>query len=199
MENPVRIDIFGTSSYAIVLLPYFLLLGWCLWYYRILFQFKTWKFFLMMACVMFLVLGLGFEWIAQMFYAWTFPPGRFWFELDIPIFGWITHNKVPFEELLWIAVVIPLFYYLYLWATLVFFDIIYVIDAEGNFYKKEERYVGFFKETHICVRNKGERGQEHENKLRSRPAGIVARKLEPHYKRYENWRKRHAVPPTNPG
>jgi hypothetical protein len=198
VESPFRINCTGTWSYAIVLLPYFVILAGFIWYYRILWRFRTWESFLLMACAMFLVLGLGFEWIAQMFYAWTFPPGRFFFDLEIPIFGWLTHNRVPFEELLWIAVVIPLFYYLFLWATLVFYDIIYVVDEQGKFYKKEERWAGFFKETHICVRNKGERGQDKEKKLATRRAGIIARKIQPHYERYERWRKRHETPPANP-
>ena len=191
MEHPVRIDCLGVWSYSVVLLPYFMILAWFIWHYRILWRFKTWEFFIQMACVMFLVLGLGFEWIAQMFYAWTFPPGRFLFDVEIPIFGWLTHNKVPFEELLWIALVIPLFYYLYLWATLVFFDIIYVVDEQGKFYKREERWVGFFGDTHICVRPKGKRGQENETKLHKRRAGFVARTV-------HHFRKGHEAPPANP-
>lgn len=175
VEPPFHFDWSGRWSYALVLLPYFLMLGGFMWHYRILFKFRSWQFFLQAACAAFFVLGLGFEWVAQMFYAWTFPEQRFLAQLEIPFFGWFTHNAVPYEELLWILLVIPLFYYLFLWATLVFYDVIYVVDEQGRFHKREERWVGFFGDTHIKIRKKGKRGREHETSLKRRKPGFVAK------------------------
>ena len=189
VEHPVHFDWSGKWSYVWVLTPYVLLLAGFIWHYRILFKFKSWQFFLQAACAAFFVLGLGFEWVAQMFFAWTFPEDRFLAELEIPFFGWFTHNAVPYEELLWILLVIPLFYYLFLWATLVFYDIIYVVDEQGKFYKREERWVGFLGDTHIKIRKKGRRGQEHETVLKKRRAGFVAHAC-------HHFRKKHEPPPT---
>ena len=146
-----------------------------MWRFRVIFRFANWIFFILTSCLCFLVLGLAFEWIAGILYVWTFPVGRDFFWLPIPLFGWITGNQIPICELLWIAVVIPLFYYLYFWATLVFNDIIYVVDDNGDFYKREERWVGFLGPTHISTRRKGQRGRENETVLHSRPPGFVAR------------------------
>jgi hypothetical protein len=78
-------------------------------------------------------------------------------------------------EFLWIIGVVPLFYYLYLWATLAFYDIIYVIDENGDTYKKEERWVGLHEPTRILTRKKGEKGREHEKELTRRNPGICSR------------------------
>ncbi len=173
--EPLRIDYFGEWSYAVALAPYFLILLYSVWHFRVILQFANWKFFILTSCLCFLVLGLAFEWIAGMLYVWTFPEGRDLFWIPIPLFGWITGNRIPICELLWIAIVIPLFYYLYFWATLVFNDIIYVVDENGDLYKREERWVGFFGDTHVAKRLKGRRGQENETVLHTRPPGFVAR------------------------
>jgi hypothetical protein len=122
-----------------------------------------------------LVLGFFFEWMADVFFVWDFPDGRHLFKLHVPLFGWLTGHKVPIEELVWIIAVVPLFYYLYLWSTLLFHDIVYVVDEHGNFYKREERWVGFMQPTKITTRLRGRRGQENETTLKVRPPGFVAR------------------------
>jgi hypothetical protein len=165
----------GHYAYLVALSPYYGLLLVLAWRYRIITRHEKWRFFFLTALLLFGLLGLLFEWIAGVLHVWVFPPETHTFQLRIPIFGWITGHAVPIEELLWIAGVIPLFYYLYLWATLVFYDIIYVLDGEGNFYKREERWRGFFAETSIRERRKGERGQQFETVLRRRRPGFVAR------------------------
>jgi hypothetical protein len=123
-----------------------------------------------------LVLGVTFEWIADIFYVWDFPPGRDLFMIRVPIFGWVTGHKIPISEFLWIVGVVPLFYYLYFWATLVFHDVIYVCDEDtGKFYKKEERWVGFHEDTRILKRPKGKKERRFETTLLLRKPGFVAR------------------------
>jgi hypothetical protein len=173
--EPFRIDWFGKWSYAMALAPYYLLLGFLVYRYRVILQFATWKFFFGVSVLLFLVLGLLFEWVAGILYVWAFPPGRDLFQIRIPIFGWITGHRIPVCEFLWILGVVPLFYYLYLWATLVFYDIVYVVDESGHTYKKEERWVGFHKPTRILTRKKGLKGQEHERELLRRNPGFIAR------------------------
>jgi hypothetical protein len=175
MTEPLRIDWFGKWSYAAALAPYFALLIALVYRYRVILQFTTWKFFFGVSVLLFLVLGLLFEWIADILYVWTFPPGRDLFQIEVPIFGWFTGHRIPICEFLWILSVVPLFYYLYLWATLVFYDIIYVVDADGNTYKKEERWVGFHKPTRILTRKKGMKGQEHECELLRRNPGFISK------------------------
>jgi hypothetical protein len=108
---------------------------------------------------------------------WDFPSGRHLFKLPVPLFGWLTGHRVPVEELVWIVAVVPLFYYLYLWSTLLFHDIVYVVDEAGRFYKREERWVGFLEPTKITTRLRGRRGRENETILKVRPPGFVARLL----------------------
>lgn len=157
------INWFGQWSYLVVFVPYFGLLLWLIMKYWVIWELWNFRFFLKASVLAMLVLGFGFEWIAQLLQAWTFPDGRYLFPIRIPIFGWLTGHPIPFEEALWIIAVVPLFYYLYFWATLVFHDIIYVIDKDtGKFYKREERWVGFHEPTRIRKRFKNERGQEHE-------------------------------------
>lgn len=175
MHEPWRIDSFGQWSYPFVVSWYLVLLGALVWRYRIILRFMTWRVFIATAVMLMLVLGMFFEWVAGIFYVWTFPPGRDLFEIRIPIFGWVSGHRIPICEFGWIAIVVPLFYYLYLWATLVFYDIIYVVDEDGNTYKKEERWVGFHGTTRILTRPKGKKGREFETVLQERPPGFVAR------------------------
>jgi hypothetical protein len=175
LMQPVRIDICGHCSYAMVLVPYFLLLVFSFWRFRSINKIVRWRIFFNFSLAGLLVLGLLFETMAGAFYVWTFPDGRYLWKIPIPIFGWLTGLRIPIEELLWIAMVVPLFYYLYLWTTLVFCDIIFVVDEKGNLYKREERWVGFFGETRITIRDKGKRGREHERPLLVRKPGFVAR------------------------
>ena len=170
-----RIDWFGRWSYAAALTPYYLLLFVLIWRYRVILRFATWKFFFGATALLLVVLGLLFEWIADILFVWTFPPGRYLCLIEVPIFGWITGHRIPLCEFLWIVGVVPLFYYLYLWATLVFYDIIYVVDENGNTYKKEERWVGLHKPTRILTRPKGRKGQENECELLRREPGFVSR------------------------
>jgi hypothetical protein len=175
--EPFSIDAFGRWSYACVLIPYVVLLGFSMWRFRVILGLVNWRFFFKASFVVLLVLGLFFEMMACAFKAWAFPEGRHLFQILIPIFGWFTGHRIPIEEFLWIALVIPLFYYLYLWTTLVFYDVIFVIDTDGSLYKREERWVGFFGETRISRRRRGERGREHETPLLVRSPGWVARSL----------------------
>jgi hypothetical protein len=168
----------GHYAYLAALSPYYGLLLVLAWRYRIILRHEKWWFYFLTALLLFGVLGLLFEWIAGVLHVWVFPPETHTFQLAIPIFGWITGHRVPIEELLWIAGVIPLFYFLYLWATLVFYDIIYVVDERGEFYKREERWRGFLAETRIRERKKFQRGQDFETTLWTRPPGIVARLCE---------------------
>ncbi len=174
-KPPFRIDWFGKWSYGVALAPYYLLLICLVVKYRVILKFATWKFFFGVSALLFLVLGLLFEWIADILYVWTFPPGRDLFMIKVPIFGWFTGHEIPVCEFLWIVGVVPLFYYLYLWATLVFYDIIYVVDENGDTYKKEERWVGFHGTTHILTRPKGQKGREHECELTRRNPGFISR------------------------
>src|SRR5689334_10004052 len=160
--EPFHLDWFGRWSYAAALAPYYGLLIYLVIKYRVILEFATWKHFFFVTALLLLVLGVLFEWIADVLYVWTFPPGRDLFMIRVPIFGWFTGHKIPICEFLWIVGVVPLFYYLYLWATLAFYDIIYVVDKNGNTYKKEERWVGPHQPTRILKRNKGERDQKHE-------------------------------------
>ena len=173
----LKVNYFGRGSYLMVLLPYCILLGWLIWRYRVILRFGSLWFFIRSAAVVLIVLGFALEWLADVFFVWTFPPGRDFCEMRVPFFGWITGHKVPLCELLWIVAVVPLFYYLWFWATLVFHDVIYVVDERGKFYKKEERWVGFHKPTRILTRLKNQRGQENEQPLLERPPGFVARCL----------------------
>ena len=173
--TPLRIDWFGRWSYVAVLTPYYILLGVLVFRYRVILRFATWKFFFFVSAVLFSVLGLLFEWVADIVYVWTFPPGRDLFEIRVPIFGWFTGHKIPICECLWILGVVPLFYYLYLWGTLAFYDIIYVVDENGNTYKREERWVGLHQPTRILTRPKGKKGREFETELHRRNPGMFAR------------------------
>lgn len=177
MQEPFVIDALGRWSYAFCVAGYFVLLATLLVYFRHTFRFAMWRFFMTFAVNGLLLLGFFFEWIADIFRVWDFPAGRHLFKLRVPVFGWLTGHAVPIEELLWIVAVVPLFYYLYLWCTLLFHDIIYVVDERGRFYKREERWVGFLETTRIARRRKGERGREHETVLRERRPGFVARLL----------------------
>jgi hypothetical protein len=152
-----------------------------LWYFRCTFQFAVWRFYITITVYVLLTLGLFFEWMADIFRVWTFPEGRHLAQLPVPVFGWVTGHRVPVEELLWIALVVPLFYYLYLYSTLLFHDIIYVVDGDGRFYKREERWVGFTRATRITRRVKGQRGQENEVLVQTRPPGFIARWLGRHF------------------
>jgi len=173
--EPFRVDWFGRWSYAAALVPYYLLLAALAIRYRIILRFATWKFFFTVSALLFMVLGVTFEWIADVLYVWSFPPERDLFMMRVPIFGWFTGHKIPVCEFLWILGVVPLFYYLYLWATLVFYDIVYVVDENGNTYKKEERWVGFHEPSHIFTRPKGRKGREFEKELLVRAPGVVSR------------------------
>jgi hypothetical protein len=171
------IDALGRWSYAFCVSLYLGLLGALLWYFRHTFRFAVWRFYMVVTVNTLLVLGFFFEWMADVFFVWDFPPGRHLFKVPVPIFGWLSGHRVPVEELLWIVAVVPLFYYLYLWSTLLFHDIVYVVDERGNFYKREERLVGFLQPTKITTRLRGRRGQEHEVILKTRPPGFIARLL----------------------
>lgn len=173
--EPFRIDWFGKWSYAVALSPYYALLIILMVRYRVILRFATWKFFFAVSALLFIVLGLLFEWIADILYVWSFPPGRDLFMIRVPIFGWFTGHEIPICEFLWIVGVVPLFYYLYLWATLVFYDVIYVVDENGDTYKKEERWVGFHDSTHILTRPKGRKGRENETLVLERKPGMVSR------------------------
>ena len=173
--QPFTIDTFGKWSYAVALVPYYSLLAFLVVRYRVILRFATWKFFFGATTLLLVVLGLMFEWIANVLFVWTFPPDRHLRLIEVPIFGWITGHRIPVCEFLWIVGVVPLFYYLYLWATLVFYDIIYVVDEDGNTYKKEERWTGFHKPTRILTRPKGKKGQENEHELLRREPGFVSR------------------------
>jgi hypothetical protein len=177
LNPPFTIDVFGRWSYAFCVGLYLGLLVYLLWYFRVTFRFAVWRFYITITVNCLLVLGFFFEWMADVFFVWDFPEGRHLFVLKVPLFGWLTGHKVPVEELLWIIAVVPLFYYLYLWSTLLFHDIVYVVDENGKFYKREERWVGFLEATRITTRLKGKRGQENETVIKSRPAGFVARLL----------------------
>lgn len=165
----------GKWSYPLALAPYYALLMFLAWKYQVILQFATWKFFFCLSVGVFLVLGLFFELLADVLYVWSFPSGRDLFLIRIPIFGWFTGHRIPVSEFLWILGVVPLFYYLYLWATLVFYDIIYVVDAQGQTYKKEERWVGFHGTTRILTRPKGMKDRRHETELLRREPGFIAR------------------------
>lgn len=172
---PFRIDFFGKWSYSAALAPYYLLLAGLAFRYRVILKFATWKFFFFVSALLFTLLGLVFEWIADILFVWTFPEGRDLFMIKVPIFGWFTGHEIPICEFLWILGVVPLFYYLYLWATLAFYDIIYVVDENGDTYKKEERWVGLHEPTRILTRKKGSKGREHESELLCRKPGIMSR------------------------
>lgn len=172
-----HINRLGQWSYAAALLPYYGLLIWLAIRYRVVFRFATWKFFFFLTAALLLVLGVAFEWIADVLYVWTFPPGRDLCMIRVPIFGWIFGHEIPICEFLWIVGVIPLFYFLYLWATLAFYDIIYVVDKDGNTYKREERWVGPHEPTRILVRKKFEAGEDRnlkheEEKFRRNPTWV---------------------------
>jgi hypothetical protein len=174
-ETPMDIALFGHWSYAFCVSLYGLLMVVLMWYFRVTFRFAVWRFFFTITFYALLVLGLGFEWMADLFGVWQFDKARHLFDIKVPIFGWITGHRVPIEEILWITLVVPLFYYLYLWSTLLFHDIIYVIDEKGKFYKREERWVGFLETTRITTRLKGRRGQENETVIKIRKPGFIAR------------------------
>lgn len=173
---PYILEQTGKWSYPLALAPYYALLLFLAWKYRVILQFATWKFFFGLSVTVFLLLGLFFELLADVLYVWTFPPGRDLFMIRVPIFGWFTGHRIPVSEFLWILGVVPLFYYLYLWATLVFYDIIYVVDAQGQTYKKEERWVGFHEATRILTRNKGMKDRKYETELLRREPGFIAQK-----------------------
>jgi hypothetical protein len=180
--EPFTLDIFGRWSYAFCVSLYLVLLVRLLWYFRCTFRFAVWRFYMTVTVYTLLILGFFFEWIADVFFVWDFPEGRHLFTLPVPLFGWVTGHQVPIEELVWIMAVVPLFYYLYLYSTLLFHDIIYVVDADGQFYKREERWVGFTRATKITMRKKGQRGQENEVLLQGRAPGFIARWL----RRFQN-------------
>jgi hypothetical protein len=175
--QPIRFNFCGHWAYAMVLLPYFFLLAVFIWRFRVIIKIVKWRIFFNFSLTCLLVLGLFFETMAGAFYVWSFPEGRHLWQIPIPIFGWFTGLVIPIEEFFWIALVIPLFYYLFLWTTLLFCDIIFVLDEKGQFYKREERWVGFLGETRIAVRNKGDRGREFERSILVRPPGFIARRV----------------------
>jgi hypothetical protein len=173
--QPIRFNFSGHWSYLIVLVPYILLLAVSVWRFRVIIPIVKWRIFFNFSLTSLLVLGLFFETMAGAFYVWSFPDGRFLWKIPIPLFGWFTGLAIPIEEFLWIALVIPLFYYLFLWTTLLFCDIIFVLDEKRKLYKREERWVGFLGETKIAVREKGRHGREFERAILVRPAGFAAR------------------------
>ena len=177
-EPLLKVNYFGRASYLAILTPYYLLLGWLVWRYRVILKFSNWWFYVRAAALVMMVLGFVLEWLADVFFVWTFPPGRDFFHMKVSVLGWVFGHEVPVCELLWIVGVVPLFYYLWFWATLVFHDVIYVVDESGKFYKKEERWVGFHPPTRILTRLKNHRGQENEHPLFERPPGFIARRLE---------------------
>src|SRR2546422_9291759 len=141
--GPFTIDVLGRWSYAFCVSLYVVLLIGLLRYFRHTFRFAVWRFYMTITLNTLLVLGFFFEWMADVFFVWDFPESRHLFTLRVPVFGWLTGHRVPVEELIWIIAVVPLFYYLYLWSTLLFQDIVYVVDEKGDYYKREERWVGF--------------------------------------------------------
>lgn len=175
--DPITVDALGRWSYLFCVSFYLVLLAGLLWYFRHTFRFAVWRFYMTITVNTLLVLGFFFEWIAGVFFVWDFPAGRHLFKLPVPLFGWLTGHRVPVEELVWIVAVVPLFYYLYLWSTLLFHDIVYVVDEAGRFYKREERWVGFLEPTKITTRLRGRRGRENETILKVRPPGCIARLL----------------------
>jgi hypothetical protein len=181
LVQPFTIDVLGRWSYAFCVALYVLLLLRLLWYFRCTFRFAVWRFYMTITVIVLFVLGFFFEWMADMFLVWDFPDGRHLTTLAVPLFGWFTGHRVPLEELVWIVSVVPLFYYLYLYSTLLFHDIIYVVDEEGRFYKREERWVGFTRATRITTRLKDHRGQENEVLVQMRPPGFIARWLGRHF------------------
>ncbi len=166
----------GKWSYSLALAPYYALLLGLAWRYQVILQFATWRVFFFLSVGVFVLLGLIFELMADVLQVWTFPEGRDLFLIRVPIFGWVTGHQIPVCEFLWILGVVPLFYYLYLWATLGFYDIIYVVDEQGQTYKKEERWAGFHEPTRILIRDKGKKGRENETELLRRKPGFLARK-----------------------
>ena len=181
MMEPFTIDVLGRWSYAFCVALYVLLLLRLLWYFRCTFRFAVWRYYMTVSVIILFVLGFFFEWMADIFLVWDFPEGRHLFKMLVPFFGWVTGHSVPIEELVWIVSVVPLFYYLYMYATLLFHDIVYVVDEEGRFYKREERWVGFTRATRITQRLKGQRGQEHEVLVQMRPPGFFARFIARHF------------------
>jgi hypothetical protein len=179
--EPFTIDVLGRWSYLFCVALYFVLLARLVWYFRCILRFTVRVHFFAISVYVLLILGFAFEWIADIFFVWTFPDGRHLVKIPVPLFGWITGHEVPVEELLWIIVVVPLFYFLYMYSTLLFHDIIYVVDDEGRFYKREERWVGFTRATRITTRKKGIRGQEHEVLVERRPPGFIARWIGRHF------------------
>ena len=171
---------FGRWSYFMTLVPYYVLLGSLAWRYRAIWRFANWWFFFRAVLLVMIVLGFALEFLADVLYVWDFPPGRDFGLMPVPIFGWVSGNQVPVCELGWILGIGPLFYYLWFWATLVFHDVIYVMNDDGTFYKKEERWVGFHDKTRILTRLKNHRGQENERTLLERPPGFIARSLRRH-------------------
>src|SRR5688572_1011642 len=113
-DAPFTIDLLGRWSYAFCVSLYILLLLRLLWYFRHTFRFAVWRFYMHVTVTVLFVLGFFFEWMADVFFVWDFPPERHLFKVAVPIFGWITGHRIPIEELLWIVSVVPLFYYLYL-------------------------------------------------------------------------------------
>lgn len=173
--QPFYINALGQWSYFAVVSIYYVLTFALLIYFKKTFRFARRRAFFACTAGSLLFLGFGLELLSGIFQTWTFIDGKFLFEIWIPIFGrWACH-KIPLSEALWIAVSIPMFYYLYLWFTLVFHDLIYVMTAEGKFYKREDRWVGFFGTTKIAFRTKGNKGQENETTVRIRKPGILAR------------------------
>jgi hypothetical protein len=177
IAEPFHIDFFGRASYLAILAPYYVLLAALVWHFRVILQFMNWRFYILASGMVMLLLGLALEWLADLLYVWSFPVGRDFGYIKIPIFGWLTGHRIPICELFWIVGVVPLFYYLWFWATLVFNDVIYVVDENGNFYKKEERWVGFHKPTRILTRPKYQRGQENERVLKLRQPGFVSKTI----------------------
>ena len=174
--KPFRLDCFGELSYAAALAPYYGLLFYLIWKYRVILEFATWKHFFFVTVLLLLVLGVLFEWVADVLFVWSFPEGRDLFMIRVPLFGWFTGHEIPVCEFLWIVGVVPLFYYLYLWATLAFYDIIYVVDKNGNTYKKEERWVGPHEPTRIIRRDKYDKESKHAKVRFTREPTWVGRK-----------------------
>jgi hypothetical protein len=175
-NEPFHINWFGRWSYAVALAPYYGLLVWLGVKYRVIWKFRAWQHFFLVTAAALLFLGIFFEWIADVLFVWTFPPGRDFFMVRVPIFGWFTGHTIPICEFLWIFGVVPLFYYLYLWATLAFYDVIYVLDDKGNVLKKEERWVGPHEPTRILTRHKDSKDGEQEVEHFRRKATWIGRK-----------------------
>ena len=187
----LQIDELGRWSYPFVISWYYLLLASLTWRFRAIFLFARWWAFFLVTVVLFIALGIVLEWISGVFFVWTFPPGRDLFHIHIPVLGWLTGHQIPLCEFLWIVGVVPLFYFMYLWATLFFYDVIYLLDEYGNYVGREERWVGFHLKGKILMRSIHKNGHQYEIPLTMRSAlmlFIVRRRRKIHdQKTYETY------------